>query len=190
MGVTGHRKPWKTPMDTWPELETPALVWKQVPFLEERFQVSNTGQVRTRPYHKEYVRKDGTTFARHYRGRLLIQRVGGGGGGRHLLNDHLYVSIYRGSGRESSWTQDHRVDTLVASAFHGLPYNRNDRSACQLWRVQHLDDDPDNCSAENLKWVHSFGSGDIQSRYNEQLTKWEAHDVSVESFMDRFYSVA
>ncbi|OHU63978.1 NUMOD4 domain-containing protein [Mycobacteroides chelonae] len=181
---------WKSPMDTWPEVEAPALVWKHVPFLEERFEVSNMGQVRTRPYTKEYVRKDGTTFTRNYRARLLVQRLGGGGHCRHLPNDHLYVMIYRGTSRETSWTQQHRVDTLVASAFHGLPYTRGDRSACQLWRVQHLDGDPDNCRADNLKWVHSFGSGDIQSHYNEQLMKWEANDMSVESFMDRFYSVA
>lgn len=181
-------KPWKTPMDTWPEVQKPAQVWKHVPFLEQRFEVSKLGQVRSLPYYKEYERKDGTILTRHYRGRLLTQRRGAKGHCRHIPDDHLYVSIYRGASRDTSWSHVHRVNTLVASAFHGLPYDRRDRSACQFWRVQHLDGDLSNCSADNLKWVHSFG--DVQSHYNEQLTRWEANDVSVESFMDRFYSVA
>ncbi|QSN19609.1 HNH endonuclease [Mycobacteroides abscessus subsp. abscessus] len=172
-------------MDSWCD---PGPVWKKVSFLEDRYEVSDEGYVRVVPYVKEYTRANGSTFRKHYQGRLLNRRVGKYRAGRR--DNHLYIGIYVGDSREASRNHDHRVDTLVAAAFHGLPYDCSDGSARQMWRVQHLDGDPHNCRADNLKWVPSFGAGDVQASYNDQLTKWENRDVTVESFMDRFYSVA
>lgn len=166
-------------------METPELIWKPIPFLDQRYEVSNTGIVRSLPFTREFTRKDGTTWKRNYNGYYLSRRIGRNASKNRPADDHLYVSIHRGSGRTASWSLLLRVDTLVASAFHGVPYNRADQREVQKWRVHHIDGDPHNCDAENLEWRSRLSTqpGDVDN-HSKNLAEFRA---STDNVMERLF---
>lgn len=166
-------------------LVNPERIWKSIPFLSSRYEVSNTGIVRSLPFSREFTRKDGTTWRRNYNGYYLSRRIGRNTSRTRPSDDHVYVSIHRGSGRKGSWSQDFRVDTLVASAFHGVPYDRGNQREVQRWRVHHMDGDFHNCDADNLEWRARLGSqpGDMDS-HSKNLAEFRA---STENVMERLF---
>lgn len=149
--------------------------WKHTPYLPRRFEVSDDAQVRTLPHENEHVRADGTKYVRRNAGRIIKQRMG-----KKSPNGvkHLVVGIYRGSSRGDNTNVEHRVAYLVASAFHGLPYDRRDQRAVAKWKIRFRDGDKLNCHASNLEWVFNCGEdgseGKTQSTYEKNLDGWEA----------------
>ncbi|MDM2418361.1 hypothetical protein PP577_18540 [Mycobacteroides abscessus] len=169
-----------------PTTEVTPVVWKRVPFLPKKFQVSNNGQARILPYTKEYPQADGSIKTRSFRARKLVVRKGDG----HVeeARNNLYVAIYLGTSRDNARARLYRLDNLVASAFHGVPCELHNRRERQKWRIMHIDNDPMNCRADNLEWIPHFG-GVTQVHYEEQFRIWRrvSRSISTDWFMERFY---
>ena len=134
--------------------------WRGIPYLSERYRASRDGQVKTLAYTREYVRRPTETRRAHwcyhpFPERVLHQRLGRP---TSQGEPRPCVRIYRGHSRSSASGTLWRVDKLVASAFHGIPYDITDTSARVRWLICHLDGDVANCHADNLQWIPRWGS--------------------------------
>ncbi len=126
-------------------------VWKKVPGLPDRFEVSNFGQVRTVDYWYEHKLRNGITNLVFRRGRTLRQCV------NHAKGGYAQVTItFTENG--SKKVVSGKVHRLVAKAFIENPD--------QLEEVNHKDSNKLNNHASNLEWVsrsqnicHNYASG-------------------------------
>lgn len=157
----------------------PVTIWKSIPHQQSRFFASFDGQIQTLPYETTVTLKaSGKQFQKHIPGRILIRRINehGPSYGRHPV-----VGIYEGSSREDYQNRERRVAYLVAAAFHGLPYDPRNHSEVQKWRIRSIDGDLNNCCADNLEWVPSFGNAgdgvDRQERYARNRDAFAAMDL-------------
>jgi hypothetical protein len=151
--------------------------WTRIPFLPSRFEASRDGFVRVREYITEGTSRTGKKFPRRVPGHVLKTRINKGNPSN---GTHPIVNIYEGTGRDNFTNREYRVAYLVAAAFHGIPYDRNDQREIQRWRIRFKDGDALNCSADNLEWIQRGGDDgyghDSVGRYERNLDAWRATD--------------
>lgn len=111
-------------------------IWKQIPGYEDRYEVSNLGNVRSKD--RVIYQKDahGGMMLKKYNGRIVSQTDNG--------NGYMIVSLQK-FGRKN-----HYVHRLVAEAFVENPNG--------LCVVNHLDYNRRNNRATNLEWTTAEGN--------------------------------
>jgi hypothetical protein len=93
-------------------------------------------------------------FHRHRHPKEITDELGGlptiDFGHRWLKNPKLVIPHYHGPVPSAGAMKDTRrlVEEIVCYQFHGPP-----PGSFQFARVEHLDGDPQNCAADNLRWV-------------------------------------
>lgn len=156
------------------------VAWKKIPSLPGRFEASDDGRVRTLSYETTGSH-GGEPFTRRMPERILKPRINKSRPSRGV---HPVVSIYCGNTRQHMNSKEKRVALLVASAFHGLPYDPSDQRQIQRWKIRFRDDDPMNCCADNLEWVYNAGPVEddkgekLQTTYEKNLDAWNAQEPS------------
>lgn len=112
-------------------------VWRDIPGYEGRYQVSNTGLVKSLPFRQRYLLRNGLEAYRTTKERLLAQQL--------INSGYLIVHLHLDGAREAFL-----VHALVARAF--CP------STAEANEVNHKDGVKTNNTAENLEWVTSQGN--------------------------------
>lgn len=129
-------------------------IWKSVPGLEGRYEVSNLGHVRSVDRIVESVNRWGTVTARPLKGRLIKPAEADEYG-------HQSVSLSR---------RTFRVHALVMLAFEG--------PTPEGLEIRHLDGDPRNNALSNLCFgTRAENNRDIARHNRRKLTVAEVHDV-------------
>ncbi|ATN94040.1 HNH endonuclease [Mycobacterium phage Kumao] len=161
-------------------------VWAKVPGLQERYEVSPEGVVRTLPYVVEISQiRNGVMVKQHrkYSGRICPQRLSRGG----KYYNHVIVSVQR----EGGYKTEMRVDNIVARTFLGLPYDPEDQRDVQRWKLIHKDGDIWNNRVDNLEWVevgHSWAGDKSVEWIAENRRKWEETKGIVPQWMKDMYA--
>jgi hypothetical protein len=166
-------------------------LWKPIPIdsIPKRFEACDEGTIRTLPYQSPSSKSGGEPFIRNMPGRILKARVNKQS---PSLGKHPVVGIYIGTSREHCTHREFRVAKLVATAFHGVPFDPTDMRSIKRWKIRFRDGDFLNCAAVNLEWVYSAGengtSGRNQSQYEKNLDGYNAsRQVPAAAYLSRLF---
>ena len=138
-------------------------VWKKVPGLPERYEVSEYGEIRTLDYDTPVKR--GGIFRgehKHIKGRMISPYISRNASGKSRGNPIVSLA---GSYTHGARLGEVRLCLLIARAFHGCPYPPADKALCQGWRIRHIDGDLENNRADNLEWVGTVGAVKVEDRH-------------------------
>lgn len=160
--------------------------WKPISFLPHH-EASADGLIRKRETVSEYVSSKGKTIRRHNTGHVLPPRIV-----KRSPSDgkHPVVYVYKGTSRKNSKSKMYRVAVLVASAHHGVPYDRTNQREIQRWRLMFKDGDELNCCADNLKWVRKTGEAGTEkvAAHDANLRAWEERKKDTGAVMARLFA--
>ncbi|QNL30802.1 HNH endonuclease [Mycobacterium phage Estes] len=141
-------------------------IWKPVPHMAfADYEASDEGEIFLKEYERQFSTKN-KSWTKTYGGKTLQQRIRPTG---LSAGKHPVVGVRTSTGG----SKEKRVALLVASAFHGLPYDPEDKSDLQQWRLVFIDGDTRNCRPENLEWARAI-TGDTADFYDQNRRAWEA----------------
>lgn len=118
-----------------------ADVWLPVTGYDNLYEVSASGRVRSLDRNVVHLSHGEVKGTRRYPGKVLKPTPNRTG--------HLYVFLSKNGGRRRR-----SVHQLVALAFHGEPPGPIGAKGGE-WVVDHIDGDPTNNGATNLRWMES-----------------------------------
>lgn len=129
-------------------------IWKNIPGFEN-YQASNLGQIRSTGFYQKVYSKKVGYYDRYRKGTVLRPTK------RKHNEDYLFVTLC-----VDGVVTNHFVHKLVALAFPEL---------CGEWfegaEISHLDENPSNNNANNLKWVTHTINNNWGSRTEKAMQK-------------------
>ncbi|AER26125.1 HNH endonuclease [Mycobacterium phage Skinny] len=163
-------------------------IWKPIPQDPTGlYLASQDGQILRKEYVIEKLQSHGHLYRRVMPEKIVKQCI------KDRAPSHgVHPIIQMRSSTQYASTVERRVSSLIAAAWHGLPYEAGDRTAQNDWRIGFIDGDPSNVHADNLEWVSNQGVNTHHSHdfYYENLKAYRAQAAveTAESFLARYYS--